>query len=141
VQHFIGLAELIQSRTNANIVITGSSDEVGLGDEIISACARKPVNLAGRTNLRDLMGLISLAAVAVTNDSGPMHVANALGTPVVAVFGPTDPRITGPVRPRAAAIKKNVPCGPCEYRICPYDHRCMSGIKAEEVFAALRQFL
>ena len=87
------------------------------------------------------MGLISLGRLFVTNDTGPMHVASALGVPVVAVFGPTDPLVTGPLRKPAAVLQKDVPCRPCLYRSCPYDHRCMTRIDPEEVFAAGRGLL
>ncbi|MGD2246573.1 MAG: glycosyltransferase family 9 protein, partial [Candidatus Aminicenantes bacterium] len=77
----------------------------------------------------------------ITNDSGPMHMANALKIPVVAVFGPTDPSVTGPYQEPAVVIKKNVPCWPCSYRACPFDHRCMRNISSEEVYEACQGFL
>jgi heptosyltransferase-2 len=87
------------------------------------------------------MGLISLGRVFVTNDTGPMHIADALGVPVVAIFGPTDPKASGPSRRSSVVLKTAVPCWPCTYRSCPYDHRCMNGIGPEEVFEAGRGFL
>jgi len=70
-----------------------------------------------------------------------MHIASALGVPVVAVFGPTDPLVTGPLRKPAAVLRKDVPCRPCLYRSCPYDHRCMTRIDPEEAYAAGRGLL
>ena len=70
-----------------------------------------------------------------------MHIANALGIPVLALFGPTDPKVTGPLEPPASVLKKNVPCWPCLYRTCPYDHRCMMNIEAAEVFEAGQKYL
>jgi ADP-heptose:LPS heptosyltransferase len=112
-----------------------------LADTFASALDSKPINLAGRTSVRGLMGVLGQASLVVANDSGSMHIANALGVPVVAVFGPTDPRISGPARPPAAVVKKDMPCWPCQYAQCPYDHRCMTAIEAEDVFAAGQRFL
>jgi heptosyltransferase-2 len=76
------------------------------------------------------------AALFVTNDTGPMHMANALRVPVLAVFGPTEPRATAPFHPPSVVLKKDAPCGPCLYRSCPFDHRCMRAITAEEACEA-----
>lgn len=70
-----------------------------------------------------------------------MHIANALKIPVVALFGPTAPRQTGPFQQPAAVIKKKVPCEPCSYRECPFDHRCMMKIEPDEVYEASQKFL
>jgi heptosyltransferase-2 len=70
-----------------------------------------------------------------------MHLANALKTPVTAIFGPTDPRLTGPFQEPAMVIKKDVLCWPCSYRECPFDHGCMMKIEPEEVFKASQKFL
>jgi ADP-heptose:LPS heptosyltransferase len=97
---------------------------------------RKPHVLTGQTTLPQLLGLISLADLFISNDTGPMHLANALRVPVVAIFGPTDPAVTGPFEQPARVVKHDVPCWPCFYRKCPYDHRCMTTIPVEEVFLA-----
>jgi len=138
---FAELARLFQQRKNAEILIVGSSDESELAESIVSSMTKKPLSLTGKTNLRLLAGLISHAAIFVTNDSGPMHLANALKTPVTAIFGPTDPRVTGPFQEPAVVIKKDVPCWPCSYRECPFDHACMMKIEPEEVFKACQKFL
>jgi heptosyltransferase-2 len=133
---FAELAALFQKRKNAAVVIVGSASESNLAAEISSALLPKPLDLTGKTTLPQLMAVISRARLFVSNDSGPMHLANALGVPVVGVFGPTDPAVTGPFEPPAAVVKKDVPCWPCSYRKCPYDHRCMLRISAEEVYGA-----
>ncbi len=138
---FAELAHLFQERKNAEILIIGSSDESELAESIVSIMTKKPLSLAGKTSLRLLAGLISHATLFVTNDSGPMHLANALKIPVTAVFGPTDPRLTGPFQKPAEVIKKDVPCWPCSYRECPFDHGCMMKIEPEEVFEASQKFL
>ena len=140
-EKFARLATLLQKKKKANILIVGYQDEARLAESIASEMPKKPISLAGKTSLRQLAGLISHADLFITNDSGPMHMANALKTPVAAVFGPTDPIITGPFQEPSVIIKKDVICWPCSYRECPYDHRCMLGIDSEEVFEACINFL
>jgi heptosyltransferase-2 len=99
----------------------------------------KLVNLAGRTSLRELMALLKLCRGVLTNDTGPMHVAAALGTPVVVPFGSTSPELTGPGLPgdpRHRLLKSDAVCSPCFLRECPIDFRCMNGITVERVMAA-----
>lgn len=103
------------------------------------ATAPKFVNLAGRTSLRELMALLKLCRGLITNDTGPMHVAAALGTPVVVPFGSTSPELTGPGLPgdlRHRLLKSDVPCSPCFLRECPIDFRCMKGLGVDRVTAA-----
>jgi heptosyltransferase-2 len=138
---FAELARMFQIKANAEIIIIGAQGEIDIARSIAALMEKEPWILAGKTTLRQLLGLISQAALFVTNDSGPMHIANALKIPVVAIFGPTDPRVTGPFQQPSAVIKKDVPCWPCLYRSCPYDHRCMMKIEPEEVFEASYAFL
>jgi heptosyltransferase-2 len=138
-RRFAELAELLQKRKNAELLIIGAADEAGIADSISSFLEKKPAVLAGQTTLPELLGLATLAALFISNDSGPMHLANALGVPVVGIFGPTDPAVTGPAQQPARVIKKDVPCWPCFYRKCPYDHRCMMDIAAEDVFRAAEE--
>src|SRR5262249_24091552 len=93
-------------------------------------------DLAGQTSLRELVALIRRAAICVTNDSGAMHLAVALGRPVVSVFGPTDPRRIGPYGRPDAAVRSEIDCAPCHLktlRQCPHDHACMRGVDARRV--------
>ena len=101
-------------------------------------------DLAGRTTLRELAVGLSLCNAVLTNDTGPMHLAAAVGTPVVVPFGSTSPELTGPGIPgdtRHRPILGNVPCAPCFLRVCPIDLRCMNSIPANQVHAALLEFL
>jgi heptosyltransferase-2 len=142
VSRFAETARLLQERTGADIAITGAAGDAGLAAAVAAPLGRKPIDFTGATTLRGLLGIMSRAAVILTNDTGPMHLANALRVPVVAVFGPTDPRVTAPFFSPATVLKKDgVPCWPCEYRECPYDHRCMTGISAEEAASALKEYL
>jgi heptosyltransferase-2 len=96
--------------------------------------------IAGQTTLRELMAVLPSCRVLLTNDTGPMHVAAALGVPVVAPFGSTSPELTGPGMPgdaRQRLIRSEAPCSPCFLRECPIDFRCMTGISEDQVTAAV----
>lgn len=103
--------------------------------------ARRAINLAGGTDLAQLAGVLALCGAFVSNDSGAMHLAAAVGTPVVALFGPTDERATAPVAPRARVVTAAAWCRPCLLRECPLDHRCMNGIDAGTVADAAGELL
>jgi heptosyltransferase-2 len=101
------------------------------------------VNLSGRTSLRELCACLKLCRVLVTNDTGPMHAAAALGTSVVALFGSTSPELTGPGlpgNPRVRMVNSGVPCSPCFRRECPIDFRCMKSIGPLRVVEAILSF-
>ncbi|MBN2206507.1 MAG: lipopolysaccharide heptosyltransferase II [Candidatus Aminicenantes bacterium] len=140
-ERFAATADRLRSRHKAEILLVGSPGETALAEKVAAAMRKRPHVLTGRPTLRELLGLLGRAALVLTNDSGPMHMANALGVPVVGVFGPTDPRRTGPVQPPSAVIKKDAACWPCLYRGCPYDHRCMSAVGVDDVVEACARFL
>ena len=138
---FAALGRLFQAKAGAEIALVGSAGEKDIARAVAGGLDRPALNLTGATSLRELVALIGLARLFVTNDTGPMHIADALGTPILAIFGPTEPAVTGPVRSRSAVLRKDVPCRPCLYRKCPYDHRCMTAIGPEEAFEAARRLL
>ena len=139
VERFIAAAREIQRRTNCAWILFGAKNDAPLTDEIESAIGNPQAtvfNLAGKTVLRELMCLLKLCRVVLTNDTGPMHVAAALGTPVVVPFGSTSPALTGPISSddvRHQILKSDAPCAPCFRRECPIDFRCMKGISVEQV--------
>lgn len=138
---FAALGRLLQGRQKVQVAVTGSPDEAGMAAEIAAGMDKPPFDLVGKTSLLRLLAVIEQAAVFVTNDTGPMHMANALRIPVVAVFGPTEPLATAPFHPPSTVLKKDVPCWPCLYRECPFDHRCLTSITAEDAFAACAAYL
>ena len=140
-QNYARLADLLQEKVRATILIIGSLDEAKTAGDLSSAMTGEAVNLTGQTSLRLLAGLISLASLFISNDSGPMHLANALRVPVVALFGPSDPLRTRPFQQPSTVLKKDVPCWPCSYRVCPFDHRCMMNITPEEAYEAGVKYL
>jgi heptosyltransferase-2 len=95
-----------------------------------------PVFVAGKTTLREFMALLTKCHLVITNDSGSMHLAAALGLPLLAIFGSTNERATGPVGLRVRIIKRPVECSPCGLRQCPIDFRCMTGISVDDVYQA-----
>ena len=140
---FIAAAREIQERTNCGWLIFGSKSDQAVANEIYSALRAPPSvlhNLAGRTSLRELMALLKLCRVLLTNDTGPMHVAAGLGTPVVVPFGSTSPELTGPGLPgdpRHRLLKSDASCSPCFLRECPIDFRCLTEIGSDRVVAAV----
>jgi heptosyltransferase-2 len=123
-------------------VAFGGSGDWQFCSEIARLGGGGVLNLAGKTSLRQLMALLKLCRVLLTNDTGPMHVAAALGTPVVVPFGSTSPELTGPGLPgdtRHRLLQSTAPCSPCFRRVCPIDFRCMTGISPERVVEAVAQ--
>jgi heptosyltransferase-2 len=94
------------------------------------------VNLAGETTLAEFMSELAGCVLAISNDSGAMHMASALGVPTVAIFGSTEPALTGPLGARTAILRHHVPCSPCFLRDCPLDFACMTSITPAQVVAA-----
>ena len=132
-ERFRATARGLTKERDVFLAITGSATEIPLAEKIVEGLNPRPVILAGQTSLAELLAVIGLSRVFITNDSGPMHIANALGTPLVALFGPTDHRVTGPFQQPSTTIRLEVPCWPCLNRICPFDHRCMLAITPEDV--------
>jgi heptosyltransferase-2 len=118
------------------VVVIGAKGEEPLGQEIAARLTAPSAVLTGATTIRQLMAVIKRCSLLVTNDTGPMHVASALGVPVVAIFGPTDWRTTSPSGSEHALLRHPVDCAPCMLRECPIDHRCMTGVTADEVYQA-----
>jgi heptosyltransferase-2 len=135
-ERYAAAAERIAALRGARVAIVGGPAERPLAEAIGAALRTPPVDLCGRTDLAELVGVLKQMELLVTNDSGPMHVASALGTPVVAVFGPTDWRETAPAGPAPSrVVREEAHCSPCMLRECPIDHRCMTRVSASRVVA------
>jgi heptosyltransferase-2 len=130
------------SRQGAVAVIVGAAADRETGRAIESSLppGARVVNLIGRTSLRQLVGIVARCAAFVSNDSGAMHIAAALGVPLTALFGPTDERETAPAGD-ADVIVRDVFCRPCMLRECPIDHRCMKRIDVETVLSSVTRHL
>ncbi len=130
---FATMADALMESRGATIILVGSEGERPLLDEVAAHMRRSAVNLGGRTDLLTLLGVLARVHLLVSNDTGAMHVAAAVGTPVLAIFGPTDELATGPLGRSACLVREPVPCSPCLLRECPIDHRCMTGVTVAQV--------
>jgi heptosyltransferase II len=140
-ERFAAVADELARRCQARLVLTGSPNEMAIGRDIEQAMQTQPLNLVGKTTVRELMAVLSWCRLLITNDSGPMHVAAALEVPVVAIFGPTDHTTTGPLTPAGRIVRHATSCAPCLKRRCPTDHRCMRLVTVAEVLAAAMELL
>lgn len=138
---FAELANRLQSQTDADVILFGTAGEASVSNAISAEMCRPPIDLTGKTPIAELPALLSKCHLFIGNDSGSMHVAAAVGLPVVAVFGPTDPHGTAPVTPRCAIVQEKPYCSPCFLRRCPTDHRCMRNITPAMVEAAAKTWL
>lgn len=127
---------LLEQYPRLKIVFFGDRQGVSLVEQICRGLPKNVVNLAGQTTLREMMALVQRCHLFLTNDSGPMHVASALNVPLIALFGSTSDKATGPYR-GGTVIHKRVACSPCYRRECPIDFRCMTQITVNEVFNQL----
>jgi len=156
---FARLGDYLIAEMDAQIVLIGGPSERANAESVIQQIhgqihgqmwgqmcgqtrGRNAVNLAGETSMAELIGLLADCSLLVTNDTGPAHVAAALGTPTLTLFGPTNEFETAPKGPRAELIRaEGVECARCMHRDCPIDHRCMTRIAPEDVLARARALL
>ena len=117
-----------------SVVIVGGKEEEQLGQEIAARLSSRSLVLSGATTIRELMAALKRCEVLLTNDSGPMHVANALQVPVVSIFGSTDWRKTAPFGNPDGLVRQPVDCAPCMLLECPIDHRCMTRVTVDQVY-------
>ena len=134
------LNDKFQTDLNANVVIIGAENELEVAQEVFDKAHVKPIILTGKTNLAEAVAILSAVDLLVANDMGLAHIAPAVGTKTLVIFGPTNEVTTRPIG--AEIIRKNVECAPCMLRDCPIDHRCLTRISAGEVHAkAVRNFV
>jgi heptosyltransferase II len=138
---FAELATQLQAQWDADVILFGAAGETDVSFAIASEMSKPPIDLTGKTSIADLPALLSQCHVFIGNDSGAMHVAAAVGLPVIAIFGPTDPFGTAPVTSRKTIVRHQPYCSPCFLRRCPIDHRCMTRIATREVEAAVDPWL
>ena len=134
VERFAQIGDWAVQKWGAKVLILGSESEKDIGMEVSNAMRHSALDLSGATSLAGAMALIKRCGFFVTNDSGLMHVAAALGVTLVAIFGSTDPIATGPRGPKARIVQHETECAPCLKQECPEDYRCMLSITPEEVW-------
>ena len=140
-ERYAALADGLIAACDADVILFGAPQERDMAERIVRSMQRRALNLTGATPIGELPALLRACRLFVGNDSGAMHVAAAVGLPVVGIFGPTDPEATSPVTPLFTLVREPVSCSPCLLRHCPIDHRCMTRISVERVFEAARAWL
>ena len=141
-ERFAAVADELQSRHGGMIVIVGEAEDWPVGEKLAEDLKGPYRNLAGKTSLPELGAVIQRLAVLVTNDTGPAHIAYALKTPTVTIFGGADPQtyaplLPGPFRP----LISEVPCRPCGYTECPIGYKCLEGVSAQQAVAAAEEVM
>ena len=140
-ERFAALADRLVREINAQIVLIGAASELEYADGIISRMETNGVaDLTGKTTMVELIGLLDLCDMLVSNDTGPAHIAAALGRPTIAIFGPTNEFETAPATNEIVRAE-GIECARCMLRDCPIDHRCMTRISSDEVFERARAIL
>ncbi|MDD2902730.1 MAG: lipopolysaccharide heptosyltransferase II [Syntrophales bacterium] len=139
-ERFAALGQELQKEFGARLVLLGGPED---REAAAAVKTRLPgvLNLVGRTTLRQALGVLTRLSLLITNDSGLMHAAAALGTPLVALFGSTDPVATGPFTDRATVLHHPLPCSPCFKRTCDRDYQCLLDISVPEVLDAAKGWL
>jgi heptosyltransferase-2 len=138
---FARVADGLIEVSGAIVVLLGSEVDRPVVSSVAANMSRRALDLCGKLSLAEAIGVISLADVVVSNDSGAMHLAAMCGTPVVAIFGPTNPSATGPMGPGHVVLHEPPGCYPCDHAVCPTDHRCMLAVSPARVQAAVESLL
>ena len=135
-ERFAEAAVRVARERGASIAVFGSQQESPICDLVereLERAGERWVNFAGKTSLAQFIDMAAACEVYLTNDSGPMHIASALGVPTIAIFGATDHEATGPTGAHSRVVREPVECSPCLLRECPIDHRCMTRVSANRV--------
>jgi heptosyltransferase-1 len=139
-ERFAFLADRLQEELSCKVIFTGSREDRPVIARIIERMGTTPLDLTGRTGLKELACLYSQCKFVISTDTGPMHIAAAVGTPVLALFGPTAPWRTGPYGKGHRVIREEIPCSPCFKKKC-FEQICMRGISVDRVFESAKEFL
>ena len=140
-EKFALLNDRLQSEVGANVVLLGSEGDKLISQLVVDLAVRKPIDLTGATDITQAAAILSEADLLVSNDMGLAHLAPAVGTRTLVIFGPTNQLTTRPLSSIASVISANVECAPCMLRDCPIDHRCMTRVTTEAVFENARDSL
>lgn len=133
-ERYAALADRFIDELCAEVVLIGSADELDVSEDVIRHMRQQPILLTGKTDLVVAVAILNQVELLVTNDTGPAHIAAALGRPTLVIFGPTNPLTTRPLSPLAEVVRYPPDCAPCMLRDCPIDHRCMTAITPADMF-------
>jgi ADP-heptose:LPS heptosyltransferase len=134
-EYYAVLANLLIKNHKAKIILLGAPSDMQLVNNIMSGISQPVINLAGKTNLKELAAIVQNSNLFIGGDTGPLHIAAAVGTPTISVFGPTDPRIYTPEGEGHIALTSSVACKGCHNRMCK-NHICMTMILPIDVYRA-----
>jgi heptosyltransferase II len=140
-ERFAAVADLFSQALGAQICLVGSGAEIDICREVSDRMQNQAIMLAGETDLAQLVAVLSLVDLLLTNDTGPAHIASALGRPTLVIFGPTNPLTTRPFSGTGQILRVPPDCAPCMLRDCPIDHRCMTAISPADVFQRAQSML
>jgi lipopolysaccharide heptosyltransferase II len=140
-ERFAEAAAKISTQSSAQWILFGTKNDAAIGKQIAAAIGDHCVNRIGQTTLDQLIDELRQCSLLLTNDTGTMHLAALVGVPVVAIFGSTEPRLTGPLGNGHTILRHHVECSPCFLRKCPIDFRCMKAVSADEVAVAVLSML
>ena len=140
-ERFAEVAAKVSAQSSAQWILFGTKNDITIGNQIATAVGDHCMNRVGHTTLDQLIDELRECRLVLTNDTGAMHLAALLGVPVVAVFGSTEPRLTGPLGDGHIVLRHHVECSPCFLRECPIDFRCMKAVRSEEVADAVLSIL
>ena len=135
------LADRCVDTLDAQVLLIGSKEELEVSRRVAARMHNKPIMLTGQTEIAEVVAVLSIADLLITNDTGPAHIAAALGRPTLVIFGPTNPLTTRPFSPVGEIIRHPPECAPCMLRDCPIDHRCMTAITPDEVFGRAQEIV
>jgi len=141
MEGFTQVCHRLSEEFSVKVVLVGDNEDKKISDLIMQQEGPKPIDLTGKTTIKELAAVLSRSALLISNDSASMHIAWAVGVPVVALFGPTDANKYGPLGPKDIVIRKALDCAPCEAALCKidvHDMECMKQITADEVLNAAK---
>ena len=146
IPYWATLLDRLIREQDVQVILTGAPVDLPLIEEIMGRMNERPINMAGKTSLPQLAALLQRANLMITGDSGPMHIAAAVATPLIAIHGPTDPAQSGPVSPKATILRSSIWCSPCYNARDTADCRfhttqCMKDVTPSQVFAVVREKL
>ena len=140
-ENFATLNDRLQTELNATVILLGSKGDAEVSRQVADLSNAKPVDLTGETDIETAAAILHEADLLVSNDMGLAHLAPAVGTKTIVIFGPTNQVTTRPLSDNAVVVSANVECSPCMLRDCPIDHRCMTRITADAVFEHVKKIL
>ncbi len=138
---FADVSGRLLDELGTKVILIGAEEDREIVNAVLAKLKKSAIDLCGKTNIKQLTALLKRSSLLISNDSAPMHLAWAVGTPVVAIFGPTDSEKYKPTGPKDVVIKKDLDCLPCEKALCASNSECMKLIDPDEVFQAAKKIL